>query len=230
LVHAAPASAEPQTAPSGLWSIRFIDAQLPEAKGIGLPWDGDGTSPDPYVRLTLDGRVVWESPVQKDTLHPEWNVTLPRNILVTAQTKFRLELWDSDTASSDPAGSITRYGLPEAALPDAFAHLSLDNLATVTVVVSRPQPAQGMGVEFEQHPDALWVLTVEKLSPAARAGIQVGDRVVAIGDTRVATMTAARAASELSLSADRGATLTITNERGNEREITLDRDYLWLTM
>lgn len=230
LVHAAPPSAEPQDTPSHLWSIRFVDAQLPEAKGEGLPWDGDGSGPDPFVRLTLDGRVVWESPVQADTLHPTWNVTLPRNVYITAQTRFRVELWDGDTAAKDPAGNIVRSGLPENALPDASAHLTLDNGATVTIVVSKPQPSQGLGVDFEEHSDALWILSVERFSPAARVGIQVGDHVVAVGGVRIDAMTAAKAASELSLSADRAATLTVRDAKGKERQVTLERGYLWLTM
>jgi hypothetical protein len=213
-----------------LWSIRFVDAQLPETKGGGLAWDSDGTGPDPFVRLIIDGRLVWESPVQRNTRHPEWNVTLPRNVYVPAQASFRLELWDDDAASSDPAGSLQRSGLPETALPDALAHLTLDNLGVITVVVSEPHPSKGLGVEFEQHSDALKVLKVEPFSPAARAGIKTGDKVVAIGDARVESLTAAKAAGELSLSADRGENLKIRDDKGKERDITIDHDFLWLTM
>jgi len=213
-----------------MWSIRVVDAVLPEVKGIGLPWDDDGSAPDPFVRLLIDGRVVWESPVQVNTRRPQWNLTLPRNIYISSQQTFRLELWDDDTASKDPAGSITRAGLPENARPGAFAHLTLDNLATVTVVVSPPRPSRGLGVEYEQRADALRILAVERFSPAARAGLQVDERVVAIGGKRVGLLSAASAASELSLSADRGATLTVVDTNGKERDVPLDRDYLWLTM
>jgi hypothetical protein len=230
LVHPASASAQPQDQPDHLWSFKFVDAQLPETKGGGLAWDSDGSGPDPFVRLIIDGRVVWESPVQHDTRHPEWNVTLPRNVYVPAQANFRLELWDDDAASSDPAGSLQRSGLPETALPDALAHLTLDNLGVITIVVSAPRASKGLGVEYEQHSDALKVLKVEPFSPAARAGIKVGDSVVAIGDARVESLTAAKAASELSLSADRGQSMKIKDEQGKERDITVDRGYLWLVM
>jgi hypothetical protein len=230
LVHAAPASAEPVDTPGGLWSIRLVDAQLPEMKGGGVPWDSDGTGPDPYIRLVIDGRVVWESPVQKDTLNPQWNVTLPRSVRVPAGSKFRLELWDEDAASADPAGAFAHQGLPANALPNAKARLSLDNLGTVTITISAPKPMKGLGIAYEQHSDALLVMAVEAFSPAARAGIEVGDRVVAIGETRVEQLTAARAASDLSLAVDRGSALTVADKRGKEREVNLDRGYLWLTM
>jgi hypothetical protein len=230
LVHPAPASAQPQDQPDHLWSFKFVDAQLPETKPGGLPWDSDGTGPDPFVRLIIDGRLVWESPVQHDTRHPEWNVTLPRNVYVPSQANFRLELWDEDTGSNDPAGTLTRSGLPETALPDALAHLTLENLGVITIVVSAPRPSKGLGIEYEQHSDALKVLKVEPFSPAARAGIKTGDSVVAIGDASVESLTAAKAASELSLSADRGQSLKVKEPSGKERDVNIDHDYLWLIM
>jgi hypothetical protein len=230
LTHAAPPSVQPQTTPSHLWSLRFLDAELPEFKGGGLAWDSDGTPPDPYLRLRIDGRVVWESPVQKDTRHPVWNVTLPRSIYVPPSASFRLELWDDDAASSDPAGVILRSGLPETALPNAVAHLNLDNLAVVTVTVSDPVAFKGVGLEFEQHSDALLVLRVEPFSPAARAGIKVGEQIAAIGPTHVEALGPARAASDLSLASDRGSQLTVIDAHGKVREVALDRDFLWLVM
>jgi hypothetical protein len=230
LMHSAPADIPPQTQPDHLWSIRLIDAQLPELKGGGLAWDSDGTPPDPFVRLVINGHVIWESPVQKNTRHPVWNATLPRNIYVPPQASFRIELWDEDTGANDPAGVLMTRGLPETALPDALAHLALGNGGTVTLIVSTPIALQGVGISFEQHSDALVVLTVEPFSPAARAGIQIGDRIVAIGDNPVERLTPAKAASELSLSVDRGSTLTVSDGRNKPRQVTLDRDYLWLTM
>mgnify|MGYP003407130770 FL=1 len=230
LVHAAPPSAEPADTPSHLWSIRLVDALLPETKGGGLTWDSDGTGPDPYLVLSIDGRVIWESPVQENTRQPQWNVTLPRNIYVPRNAKFRVELRDQDTASSDPAGAYTRNGLPENALPDAPARLALDNHGSVTIRISKPQPSKGLGVDYEQRSDALVVLRVDEFSPASRAGIKVGESVVAIGEARVSSLTGPKAASELSLSADRAATLTIADAKGKERQVTLDRDFLWLTM
>jgi len=219
-----------QDQPSGLYSIRLIGAEIPPFKGAGLPWDSDGSGPDPFLRLILDGRVIWESPPQEDTNRPEWNITLPRNIFVAPMTKFRIELWDKDTASSDPAGSVVRAGLPENALPNAVARLALDNLGAVSITVSSPTPSKGVGLRFEIHDDGLSVLAVEPFSPAARAGIKPGDLITAIGESRVETVGGDRAASLLSLAADRGAALQVKDSRGRTREAQLDGSYLWLIM
>jgi hypothetical protein len=230
MAHPAPASAQPQTQPSGLWSFRFVEAMLPDFKGGGLPWDSDGTLPDPFVRLIIDGRTIWESPVQQNTRNPHWNVTLPRSVYVPSGANFRIELWDEDPAGSDPAGVLIRAGLPETARPDALARLTMDNMSVVSVVVSEPRAYKGVGIDFEQRSDALYVIGVEAFSPAARAGIKTGESIVAVGPQRVEAVGSARAASDLSLSAERGGTLTVRDKKGQEREAILDSDFLWLVM
>ncbi|HKP60935.1 MAG TPA: PDZ domain-containing protein [Polyangiales bacterium] len=215
--------------PSGMWAVRLIGADLPAFKGAGLPWDSDGTPPDPYLKLLVNGRVVWESPVQEDTFHPQWNVTLPRNVYMGSNSTFRLELWDRDSGSSDPAGSYTRKGLPESALPDAEARLSMGNGAGITVKLSAPQASRGVGLRYEIHGDGLLVLDVEPFSPAARAGLKKDDLIVAIGESRVERVGGEKAASELSLASDRGSTLTYKRA---EKQATadIDKGFLWLTM
>jgi len=231
LSYPAPPSAEGQAqdAPSGMWSIRLVSAELPRFKGAGLPWDDDGTPPDPYLKLILGDRVVWESPVQEDTFHPEWNVTLPRNIYLSNSTRFRIELWDRDSGKSDPAGAISHVGLPETALPDAIARLSLDNMGAVSIIVSAPKPSRGVGLHYEVHGDGLLVLDVEPFSPAARAGIKQNDLITAIAGQSVESLGGNKASSELSLAGDRASELTLLTGK-QSHTATLDRGFLWLTM
>ena len=228
----APPSAEGsmRDEPSGMWSVRLVGADLAQFKGAGLPWDSDGTGPDPYLKLVVNDRVVWESPVQEDTLHPKWNVTLPRNVYMGSKSTFRLELWDRDAGSSDPAGVYTRRGLPETALPDAETRLSVGNGGAITVKLSSPQAFRGVGVRFEIRGDGLLVLEVEPFSPAARGGVKAGDLIVKIGESSVEAVGGEKAASELSLASDRGSTLTIREEGKSERTADIDRGFLWLTM
>lgn len=216
--------------PSALYTIRLIGAELPQFKGAGLAWDSDGSGPDPFLRLIIDGRQVWESPPQEDTTHPVWNITLPRNIFVSTMTNFRIEIWDKDTASSDPAGFVVRSGLPENALPNAIARLSLDNQGNVAIKVSPPTPSKGVGLRFEIRGDGLQVLSVEPFSPAARAGVRTGDLIISIGGSSIETLGGDRAASQLSLAADRGSVLQLKDPKGHGRQAKLDGGYLWLTM
>ncbi|HEX2676549.1 MAG TPA: PDZ domain-containing protein [Polyangiales bacterium] len=232
IMHAAPPNlVKADDRPKQMYTIRVLDAEIPEAKAGGLPWDSDGTEPDPFVRIYVGNRKIWESPVQMNTRKPSWNITLPRNVEIPDNTPFRLEIWDRDTAvSEDPAGRIERDGLPETALPDAIARLTLDNLGTLSIVASAPHAQQGVGLRFEVRPDALVVLDVERYSPAFRAGILKGDRIVAIGPQRVSELSGGEAASDLSLANDKGSTLTIADQKGQERQVTLDKGFIWLVM
>jgi S1-C subfamily serine protease len=182
--------------------------------------------------LYIDGQLVWESEVKEDQVRPEWNVVLPRNVAIRSNSLFRLELWDRDTSiSADPIGSIERRGLPENAVPDAQARLSLDSKATVLIMVGAPRPHKGVGLSVEARPDALKVIGLEPFSPASRAGIRVGDMIVGVGNERVSHMGPNDAVSELSMAAERGHKLTVAGASGtNEREITLDQGYVWLIM
>lgn len=217
--------------PKDMWSLRIVDAELPQTKPGGLPWDSDGTPPDPFVRVLVNERQVWESPVKKDTRTPSWNILLPRNVEIPENAVFRIELWDHDSAvSADPAGSIQREGLPATALPDANARLTLDNLAMLTLVASAPRAHQGVGLYVEVRSDALLVLEVERYSPAFRAGVLKGDRIVGIGPQRVSELGGDEAVSDLSLAIDRDLSLTLADEKGHERQVTLDKGFIWLVM
>jgi hypothetical protein len=218
--------------PAGLYTLQLLSAELPPTKMSGLTWDEDGSGPDPFVRLYIDGTLVWESEVKENQLRPEWNAVLPRNVAIRPNSHFRLELWDRDTAiSADPIGGIEHRGLPENAVPDAQARLSLDSMATVLIMVSAPHPHKGVGLSVEARPDALKVIGLEPYSPAARAGIKVGDMIVGVGNERVSHIGPSDAVSELSMAAERGHKLTLIDPSGKqEREVTLDQGYVWLIM
>ena len=217
--------------PGGLYTFRLIDAEVPPTKISGLTWDDDGSGPDPFVRLYVDGRLVWESEVKDDTTRPEWNAVLPRNIEVHRNSLFRLELWDWDTTiSADPIGQIEHRGLPDSAVPGAQTRLQVDTRSTVQIMVNAPHAHTGVGVSVEARPDALKVYAIEPYSPAARAGIRIGDMIVGVGSERVSHMGPSDAVSELSLAAERGHKLVIAGPNNQEREVTLDKGYVWLVM
>jgi hypothetical protein len=218
--------------PAALYTFELISAEVPPTKNSGLAWDEDGSPPDPFARLFVDGRLVWESEVKSDQIKPVWHVVLPKNVAIAANSLFRLELWDYDaTISADPIGQIEHRGLPDNAVPEAEARLALDNMSSVTVMVSPPRAHKGVGVSVEARPNALKVYAVEPYSPAARAGIKVGEHIVGIGNERVSHMGPDDAVSELSLVVDRSHKLLVADEDGkHEREVKLDDGYVWLVL
>jgi hypothetical protein len=218
--------------PKNVWSFRLISAEIPPRKRSGLDWDSDNTKPDPFVRLYVDGRKVWESPVVYDTTSPQWNLPLPRNVEVGPNSLFQIELWDFDTiASADPVGKLTRQGLPVTLTPNAVTRLMLDTGSVITVMIDEPRIHEGVGIRsYETRPDCLLVSEVEPYSPAGRAGIKPNECIVAISGQRVSDLEDIKAMTMLSLASKRGYPIKVTDKNQVERTIKLDSGYIWLTM
>jgi hypothetical protein len=193
-------------------------------------WDEDGSGPDPFIRLYRGDELVWESEPRFDTLAPEWNVTLPANVLFPSSTPVRIEVWDKDGLEHDPIGIIRSLGLPSNALPDALAQLRLDTDAILTMRVRSPVPHRGLGLSlYEFRGDHVLALEVTPESPAGRAGLQAGDQIVAVGDSSVDELGEARTASALSMAVQERKSLTV-KRNGSQRILELDRGYVWVTM
>lgn len=220
-----------QSTPADVWTLTIVGAQIPPQQRGARPWDEGGGLPDPYVRIYRDGELVFETPTASDTLQPEWNVTLPRNLYAPGDRSFRFEMWDRDEVGSDPIGIYRNRGLPSNVVPDADARILLEGGAQLALRLSPPRAHRGVGIRlYEMHDDALVVLEVETHSPAGRAGIAPGDAIVAIGGEAVSALGSARAAGALSMAAERRAVLRVRNGRGEARDVTLDGGYVWLTM
>jgi carboxyl-terminal processing protease len=87
----------------------------------------------------------------------------------------------------------------------------------------------GIGVQVEEEDSAATVLAVDPRAPAARAGVQPGDRIAAINDSSVAGLKPADVA--LRLTGPKGSTVRIRIERGPRLEpdtlsVTLRREPL----
>jgi membrane-associated protease RseP (regulator of RpoE activity) len=214
--------------PEHVWQLELRSAHIPPRDRGGHAWDDDG-GPDPFIRLYRGETLVFSSSPITDDFDPEFALTLPKNVYLPPDEQIRIELWDSDV--SDHIIGIWRgRGLPPNALPDADARIMLEGGATVTIRVHRPVAHRGVGITlYESRGSALHVLEVERFSPAGRAGIAVGDQIVQIGEETVSDLGDARAASALSLALDNGVPLVVETN-GERRTVTIDRDFVWLTM
>lgn len=220
--------------PQHLYHVQVLGADVPLNKRTGLEWDADGSAPDPYVRILLDREELWQSETRENTHEPEWNTSLPRNVRVGPETKLRVELWDRDRAGrADPIGVTEHLGLPANALPGAVARLSMSGGATVSLRVDDPHAHRGTGIlEFEVHSDALIIREVARYSPAARAGLDPGDRIIAIDGKPVSELSGPQASSQLSMASERGLDLAVLEGPHDDppRRVRMDKGYVWLLM
>jgi carboxyl-terminal processing protease len=85
------------------------------------------------------------------------------------------------------------------------------------------------GITLEQIDSAVTVLAVASKSPAARSGVQPGDRLVSVNDTSVAGLSVSTI--ELRLAGEKGSKVHLRFERGSRLEpdtldISVKRDFL----
>lgn len=224
-------STESATTPSDLWSLTLVSAQIPPRSRGDLGWDGSDGLPDCFVRVYRGEELVYESPTIQDSLAPQWNVALPRNVYAPRDRMIRFEIWDRDEVGADPVGIYRNRGLPANVVPGADANIMLEGGAQLAMHLQPPVPHRGVGIRlYEVQPDALVVLEVETHSPAGRGGIRPGDRIVAIGGQSVSALGSQRAPGALSMAGERHEALRVRDGRGTERDVELDRGFTWLVM
>lgn len=221
----------PGGTPGDVFQFTAVSATLNAQNRGATQWDDNGGLPDPVLRVYRDDQLVWESRTIDDTLAPEWNQAAPRNIRFPASARIRIELWDQDALGGDPVGIWRGIGLPPNARAGVEARILLEGESYVTIRVDPPQPHRGVGIRlFEVHGGDLQVVEVEPFSPASRADIVPGDRILAIGGQTVSQLGAQRAAGALSMAAERQEALRVASAQGTERTVTLDRGYVWLIL
>ncbi|MEO0324171.1 MAG: PDZ domain-containing protein [Myxococcota bacterium] len=215
--------------PNDVYRVVFRGATIPPRTRDGVAWDDDGSPPDVVARLYRGQELLLEVPATNESLEatfpeaPSANLRLPRN------EELRLELWDEDGISERPIGIWRGQGLPRSALPGADARVMLEGRAQLMFRIVQPEMHRGTGIpEFEVRKDALVVREVLAFSPAGRAGVRPGDRIVAIGDDLVATVGGNRAASLLSRAGTRRGTVLRLLREETPLEVELDGDYVWL--
>ena len=228
---ASPAEGTSTDAPANVWRVTIVSAVVPPEQRSGQPWDED-SGPDVYVRVLRGDTAIFETRVLDDEPTPVWNAELPANLDFSPGAEVRFEVFEADGVATDPVGILRTRGLPASMQPGGESVLPLDAAgATLRLHVEAPRPHRGVGIrEVEERSDALVVLALEANSPAGRAGLAVGDRIVRIGAESVAMLGGPRAARRLSQAAGRGTALDIETPEGETRTVELDQGYTWLVL
>lgn len=220
----------PEDAPADMWQIVLVGADVPPRQRSGLPWDDDDSDPpDPFVRILIRDREVWQGPTTENNGHPVWNASPNQNVILDRSERIRFEVWDDDGMASDPIGIYEGRALADA-IVGADTILKLEGGATLTVRIDYPKPHAGTGIAlYEVHKTALVILEVLPNSPASRAGLAAGDQITAIDDRMIDELGRHRAETALALAVQNQSELTVETA-GKFRQLKLDQGYVWIAL
>jgi hypothetical protein len=205
--------------PDDLKWVRFVGARVPPKTRDGRAWDEVlGSLPDPYARLLVNGKELLRTPIQTDTLTPTWPDGPRGNFLFQPGDKLRVELWDSNPLYDEPIGV---RDLVRPAPGDGPLRIDLEGGAEVSLALEPAHALVGLGLWFELRSQSVYITRLFVESPAARAGIERGDRVLTIGGRDVKDMSAAEVRSAFNAVPSGGLALSLKHADGAVTEVVL---------
>jgi membrane-associated protease RseP (regulator of RpoE activity) len=207
--------------PEDLFYIRLERATIPARTRDGRSWDSvGGSAPDPFVKVMLDDRELFRTPTESDTLTPTWPDAVKANYRVPKGATLRFELWDANPINNHPicvrdVRSLTDH------VRAGFLEIDCDSGAKIRVTTEPAHARFGLGMRYEFRTQAIYVTRVALESPAARAGLRAGDRIMRILGKEVASIDQETARSLINANAPTGVSLTIKKPDGVVVDVTV---------
>lgn len=208
--------------PPDVFFIRFGGADIPKKTRDGRQWDSTGGgAPDPFAKLLVNGKELILTPVESNTLRPTWPDQDRGNYRIPAGSTLRVELWDSNPLTSHPICAETLPRLDAREREDSVLEIECDNGGRVRLVLEPAHGKLGLGLSYELRTEQAFVTRVVKESPAGRAGLAPGDRILAVEGQDVATMEEGKLQSLVNANASTGVKLSLLGADERRREVTL---------
>lgn len=214
--------------PKNLVYIVFSGAKIPSKTRDGRQWDSlGGAAPDPFAKLFLNDRELIRTPVQANTLEPTWPDQKKANYRLPENGAYRLEVWDSNAINNRPICMKTLHDLTEDVGP-APVEIECDSGARVVLRIEPAHARWGLGFSYELRTQGSVSITrVIDESPAARAGLVAGDKVIQIQGKPVAKMDDGEPQSLINANADVGIELVLRGANGQDRKMTVKEGVIY---
>lgn len=208
--------------PEDLLFLRFAGARIPEKTRDGRKWDATGNAlPDPFAKLIVDKKDILVTPIQSNTLQPTWRNQQIANYRIRQGAVVRVELWDSNPINNHPICVSEIRNIHQQVHSDGNVEILCSSGARISLVVEPAHARMGLGLYYELRTEQIFVTRVLRESPAARAKLRRGDRILEIQGIDVARMEEGQAQSLINANAQTGVRLKIRSPDGSERELTL---------
>jgi hypothetical protein len=180
---------DPPPPASVVW-LRIASAHVPAARPNGNPWDEDGSAPDPYVVLSVEGEKLLQSTPVGDDVTPTWKRGPHGNYQIADGAKVRLEVIDDDGLGGDTiaAADVSPPRADEA--KGGIESFDLGGGVTVALGVEPAHALYGLGFDYKFVLQSCHLTKVFAQGPAGRAGMRVGDELIEVGGAKVSELSA----------------------------------------
>jgi hypothetical protein len=199
-----------------LFHIYFDSAHLPNRTRDGRPWD-----PDPFAKLIVNDTDVLVTPIERDQRKPTWPGQKLANYRVSPGDRVVVELWDDEALLDTPICGFRIEDIREF-MGDRADDIECESGARIRLHVEPARALVGVGLSYElRGSDGVRVVRVVGQSPATRAGLGEGDRILAIQGESVMAMDALGIKSKMNTYAKTGLELDVWFQNGTRKKISL---------
>jgi hypothetical protein len=211
---------DPPPPPDVFW-VAVLDGVAPERTRDGRTWQElGGKLPDPYVVLFLNGKEFLRTNPQSNTLHPTWPDSPRGNFRVQRGDKLRVEMWHEALVRT-PICVKNVGGDVDDWVETRKIHLNCEGGAEINIAWEPAHARIGYGFYYELRTENVHVSRVFEESPAARAGMKVGDQIVSVNGNLTRGMKAGEIQGFFNAQRTEGVEIEFSHGPGQNTTVTL---------
>lgn len=203
--------------------LKVLGGTVPPKTRDGRDWDqAFGSLPDPVATINVNGKELLKTVTDSDTLEPKWAGSPTGNFRIQVGDEIEVQMWDANTIGSTPIG-VRKLTLTQDMISTGEVTFDLSGGAQVRIAIEPARAIWGVGFWFELRNDSSYVSRVIDGSPATRAGIQQGDRILQIDGKDVSAMSTGEVQSAFKSIPAAGRVLTLQHAGGGTLQATIKR-------
>lgn len=196
-------------------------AKIPNRTRDGRNWDQVfGKMPDAYCKVYLNDKELFRTDPQSDTLTPTWPDAPRGNFPLKVGDTLKFEVWDRNALNDHPIGQKAVQLTPDM-IETQNVDLTFESDLQLTFHVSRAKPVWGVGMWYELRTGAAYVTRLIDGSPASRAGLRAGDRIVTLQGKQVDAISSDDVRGLMSTIPVGGLRLAVVHDDGGTLQTTI---------
>lgn len=207
--------------PSDRLYLEVVSAKIPEKTRDGRVWDEVlGSLPDPFLKILRDDAEIYRTDPESDTLAPTWKDAPKGNFPLRVGDSLRVEIWDANALIDHPIG-VKQVTLGPEMLDAETERLNFDGGLELVLKIRAAKPLWGFGLRYEVHSGGASITSVMDQSPASRAGVQSGDKILKLASKDIANLSSDDVISEMNGPPTSGIQLTLQHGDGSTVDATV---------